>query len=163
MSYRPSAKPPVGRWAAFLHAQRRQRDWSQQRAFKELREGLGLSENSRASYVNIDMGVREPTEKEAAFLVQFFGREPDEAAASGGEVAEGSDLAAAINRQAAAIEAQTKAINLLVAALARQEWPGAVAEAFVRATGLDQELGEPRDLPQPRLPSPAGRVPVGSR
>lgn len=74
--YEVPRQPPKGRWAAFLHRQRKARDWSQTRAFEELREGLGFGPKSRASYVAIDSGKREPTRDEAAFLADYFGETP---------------------------------------------------------------------------------------
>lgn len=76
MTYRPPSATPRGRWAAFLHQQRRERDWSQQQAFEALHEGLGLGPRSRASYVALDMGDRQPKPHEAAFLGSYFGAEP---------------------------------------------------------------------------------------
>lgn len=75
--YRPPVRPPRGSWALFLHRQRRKRNWSQQQAFQELREGLRLSPASRASYVALDMGDRQPRPAEAAFLTEFFDASPD--------------------------------------------------------------------------------------
>lgn len=60
MPYRPPSTPPKGRWAVFLHEERRARDWNQTQAFEALREGLRLGQKSRASYVALDMGARQP-------------------------------------------------------------------------------------------------------
>ncbi len=78
MTYRPSSRPPQGRWALFLHEQRRSRDWSQSQAFEALRAVLGLGPRSRASYLALDMGDREPRAGEQAALVAFFGAEPSD-------------------------------------------------------------------------------------
>lgn len=76
--YRPPARLPKGKWALFLHRQRRKRGWSQQQAFEELHRGLRLGPKSRASYSAIDMGDREPKPHEQRFLTQFFESGPDD-------------------------------------------------------------------------------------
>ena len=63
MGYRPSAKPAAGRWGIALDRYRRAKDWSQQRGFEQLREGLRLGPKSRASYVALEHG-QEPTSQQ---------------------------------------------------------------------------------------------------
>lgn len=60
---------------------RRDRDLSQTQAFELVYEALHLSPKSRASYIAIDMGDRQPEEAEAAVLAEEFGwpEETDEA------------------------------------------------------------------------------------
>lgn len=57
---------------------RRTRDWSQQQAFEELRDGLGLGPKSRASYIKMDMGPRPPNVRQQEYLVAYFGQTPDD-------------------------------------------------------------------------------------
>lgn len=57
---------------------RRTRDWSQQQAFEELRQGLGLGPKSRASYIKLDMGPRPPNVRQQEYLVAYFGQTPDD-------------------------------------------------------------------------------------
>lgn len=78
--YVPLSRPPRGAWARHIQAKRREWGWSQQHAFERLRDGLHLGPKSRASYVKIDEGGRQPTEDEAAYLASVFGWPEDEAA-----------------------------------------------------------------------------------
>lgn len=73
---------------------RRTRDWSQQQAFEELREGLGLGPKSRASYIKLDMGPRPPNVRQQEYLVAYFGQTPDDPIVS--PSSEGDQLVAAI-------------------------------------------------------------------
>jgi hypothetical protein len=99
---------------------RRERDWSQQQAFRALYAGLRLSENSRASYVALDMGDRQPRASEREFLIAYFGAGPSDADAepSVATVAGDTDrLIAAGDRHTEAITAalkrQTEALTAL--------------------------------------------------
>lgn len=99
--YRPPSRAPKGAWANHLHAIRRERDLSQTQAFELVYEGLGISPKSRAVYLAIDMGDRQPSKTEAEYLASVFGW-PSEAVEP---PVTPDTLAAAINRQAAALEA----------------------------------------------------------
>jgi hypothetical protein len=116
VSYRPPSRPPKGAWAIHLHSVRRERGLSQQQAFELVQADLGLSPKSRAVYVAIDMGDRQPTPAEKAVLAARWGwpteadTDPDAA----------SDQAALI----AALDRQTSAITNLVEELRRQRAGG---------------------------------------
>ena len=75
--YRPPKDEPKGRWARHLHEQRRLRDLSQMQAFELVYERMEWSPKSRASYVAIDMGTRQPSPAEATILGAEFGWPPD--------------------------------------------------------------------------------------
>jgi hypothetical protein len=75
--YRPPKDEPKGRWARHLHEQRRLRDLSQMQAFELLFERMSWSPKSRASYVAIDMGTRQPSPSESTILGAEFGWPPD--------------------------------------------------------------------------------------
>lgn len=106
--YRPPSRPPRGARATHLHAVRRDRDLSQTQAFELVYAGLGISPKSRAVYLAIDMGDRQPTATEAEYLASVFGwpSEPTEATESG------DPLVAALTRQSAAIEALVEELRL---------------------------------------------------
>lgn len=57
---------------------RKDRDWSQTKAFEELRDGLHFGPKSRSAYIALDMGRRVPTTDEQKFLVSYFGKSPDD-------------------------------------------------------------------------------------
>jgi hypothetical protein len=114
---------------------RQDREWSQQQGFEELREGLHLGPKSRAAYAAIDMGQRPPTPDEAAFLIAYFGKGPD-------DIPETADPVEPPDALIAALTAQTEAISALVTRLDR----------------LIGWVGERSDDPLPRmLASPKGR------
>jgi transcriptional regulator with XRE-family HTH domain len=76
--YRPPSRPPRGRWAQWLHRRRRELGLSQTQAFERLlAAGMPWSPKSRATYVAIDMGDRQPRPDEAEILARVFGK-PDE-------------------------------------------------------------------------------------
>lgn len=109
--YRPPSKEPKGRWARHIHAKRRELGWSQTRGFEAVREGMGLSEKSRAAYIAVDMGDRQPTAKEEAALIAVYGipEEPQDAL----EATETPDgLVEAIRAQTAAMLALVEEIRL---------------------------------------------------
>lgn len=89
VSYRPPSKAPRGAWAKHLHQIRRERALSQQQAFELVQAAWGVSPKSRAVYVSIDMGDRQPREDEAAVLAAEFGwpSEQDAPAAAGTDIA----------------------------------------------------------------------------
>lgn len=124
--YRPPSRPPRGAWAKFLHRERQRRDWSQSQAFEQLREGLGLGVRSRASYVALDMGDRQPHPEEVAFLETFFGASPSD------EPEPIAALPADLSAVVAALDRQTAVIADLVAVLRERTLPAVDPEA-VRA------------------------------
>jgi hypothetical protein len=91
--YRPPSRPPKGRWARWLHHVRRQRDWSQTQAFEALlAAGMAWSPKSRASYLAIDMGDREPKADEIPILTRVFGAPDDSVVAPQEEHVSGDRL-----------------------------------------------------------------------
>jgi len=102
--YRPPIRPPVGAWANHLHSQRIDRRLSQTQAFELVRERLSLSPKSRAVYVALDMGDRQPRPEEAAVLASEFGWPPEGTSAPTGATESGDPLVAALRDQTAAIE-----------------------------------------------------------
>jgi hypothetical protein len=122
---------------------RKERNWSQQRAFEALREGLGFGPKSRASYAAIDMGKRPPTMGESAFLVSYFGKSPDDLP----EVPEPTEPVDAL---VAALTAQTEAISALVTrldSLAATAIREGVADGVAQAV-LDPTVGASLALPR---------------
>lgn len=118
VSYRQSATEPKGRWARYLHQMRRELDWSQQQAFETLRDGLQLGPKSRASYVAIDMGKRQPTVGEQQFLVRYFGKSPDDFPDIQEPAEQADPLVAALRGQTAAISALVDQIGAAFAIIA---------------------------------------------
>jgi hypothetical protein len=121
---------------------REDRGWSQKYTHEQLHEGLGLKRDSRASYDRLERGPTPPSPDQQKFLIQFYGKSPD-------------DLPDIVERPEPkdelieALRAQTDAITALADAIAkdrdeRKEWE----------TGLLEGL---RDLAQ----SAQGRGPSG--
>lgn len=106
VSYRPPSRPPTGAWAIHLHSVRRERGLSQQQAFELVQPALGISPKSRAVYVALDMGRRQPNEDEARVLAAEFGWPPEGIEAD----AVATDQAAIVT----ALDRQTDAITALV-------------------------------------------------
>lgn len=129
-SYRPPSREPKGRWARHIHAVRRARGWSQTAGFEAVREGMGLSPKSRAAYIAVDMGERQPTPKEEAALIAVYGL-PPEASEMPLEATESGDALVE------AIRAQTKAMLALVAAI-----EGERAERVAWETGVVASIRE---------------------
>lgn len=120
MGYRPPSAEPEGKWANAIHAKRRADGLSQTAAFKLLRGQLNLSENSRAAYVALDMGEREPREHEEKILAAWLGYWPEDPTDAtsppkgdtpGGLVAALEDQTKALNRLADQVEALVKAYS----------------------------------------------------
>jgi hypothetical protein len=106
---------------------RRDLDWSQQQAFEALRDGLKLGPKSRASYIAIDMGKRAPTLKEQEFLVDYFGKSPDDFPDEPGPTERTDVLVAALRGQTDAISALVAELRLTAAIrratdAERQDW-----------------------------------------
>jgi hypothetical protein len=103
VSYRPPSRPPKGAWAIHLHAVRRERNLSQQQAFEQVQAALGISPKSRAVYVALDMGDRQPTDTEASVLAAEYGWPTEQPAVpvESGTAA----IVAAIDRQTAIMAA----------------------------------------------------------
>lgn len=143
--YRPPNRPPKGAWATHLHAIRRERDLSQVQAFELVQEGLGLSPKSRAVYIAIDMGDRQPKPEEAEYLASVFGwpsaaTEPTES---------GDPLVAALTRQSEAIEALVALLTPLVSDQASRL---SEAESLLARLSAQAFAG----APTPRAPRAAG-------
>lgn len=118
--YRPPSTEPKGRWARHIHAFRRAQGWSQTRGFEATREGLGLSEKSRAAYIAIDQGLREPKPSEEEALAAVYGWPSDEPApevALEGQAAMLAEIRALRLAVEAQTEAQTRGMASLGAAL----------------------------------------------
>lgn len=141
--YRPPARAPRGAWATHLHSQRRERDLSQTQAFELVAVGLGLSPKSRAVYAAIDMGDRQPRAEEAEYLASVFGWPPEGTADASGATETPDALVSAL-------QAQTAAINALVAELQQEREDGRdVATAFDRAASRLLEVLRPGDSGAP--------------
>lgn len=102
--YRPPSRSPRGAWARHIHEKRRDRGLSQSAAFELLYEGLGLSPRSRSAYLAIDMGDRQPNEREAAYLASVFGWPSTDVPEAAGATESNEVLVAAIDRQTAMLE-----------------------------------------------------------
>lgn len=140
--YRPPSAEPRGRWARHIHAKRREWGWSQTRGFEAVREGLGLSEKSRAAYITLDMGPREPNEVEAAALAAVYGY-PPEATTTGLEATESGDSLA-------------QAINALVVELRAMREERELVEARLRALEAERRHAQPEDAALPERSAPRG-------
>ena len=116
--YRPPSTEPRGKWARAIHAKRRSDGISQTGAFEVLGERLGLGPKSRAAYVAIDLGLRQPTEAEAAVLAEWLGAYPSDDMERSGRDDTPPDLSALLaklDRQAEVIDRLAAAIELLMA------------------------------------------------
>lgn len=123
MSYRPSASPPVTRWALHLDGVMRERGWSRVRLFEEVGGELGYSPKSRSGFLPL-LADKEPTAAQADVLRRHFGeppelQEPAPDSRAHGEGA-GSELVEAIRLQTAALLEQTTAMRELVAEIRAQ-------------------------------------------
>lgn len=115
-----------GKWGTFLVDQREARNWTQEEAFGKLRGGLGLGPKSRSAYVMLERGTREPAPAEQRFLVDFYRAEPVEPPApTEGNAA----MVAALNRQAAAMEALTARLEQLLIGPA-DGWTAVLADSI---------------------------------
>ena len=56
---------------------REERGWSQQRAFEQLHEALGLGPRSRASYISLEKS-REPDPDQQEAIAEFYKARPNE-------------------------------------------------------------------------------------
>ena len=141
--YRPPSSEPRGRWAQHLHAERKARNWSQTRAFEELREGLRLSPRSRSAYIAVDMGKRQPTQAEAEYLASVFGWPPDGPPEPLEQAQAPADLIAALMAQTAAINALVARLDSLASEAIREGVLDALGEA-----GVTRDVaGSPGELP----------------
>lgn len=107
---------------------------SQTGAFELLGPRLGLGPKSRQSYINLDMGDRQPTEAEAKVLADWLGGYPVEG--SVGTEDAPADLAAAIRDltdELAAIRAERQAWSRGVLEVIRAFDGGQVPEALLNA------------------------------
>ena len=145
--YRPPSTEPRGKWARAIHRKRRADGLSQQAAFEVLAERLGFSLKSRAAYVALDMGTRQPTEAEAIVLADWLGGYPDDEpmAASGHDT---PDVAALLAR----VDSLVGLVEKLVAQNARlmDDWTPPEDPIVARATDALREAEEAaaRERPQ---------------
>jgi len=142
--YRPSKDEPKGRWARHLHERRRLDNLSQMQAFELVQERMGWSRKSRASYVAIDMGTRQPRPEETTILAEEFGWPPDPEIDND---LEDPTLAAALNAMAAelaAIRAERAAWQHGVVAVLRAYADGQVPAALLDALAPQLPVGAPR-------------------
>lgn len=132
---------------------RKDRDWSQTRAFEELREGLHFGPKSRSAYIALETGQRQPTTDEQKYLIGYFGKTPD-------DVPEPIRAPNPMLEVADAIRAQTEAINALVGLL--EPLVSTAGERVdIRLGALEAELQSLRA--RPRAGGPQGPpVPDGS-
>jgi hypothetical protein len=141
MSYRPSSNPPVTRWARHLDTVMRERQWSRVRLFEEIAPDMGWSPKSRSAMLPL-LEDREPTPAQADVLARHFGEPPEsqEPPADSAHTEAGGSLAlaAAIDRQSAAMEAQARAFVMLAESIDRaaQGVTGRVAGFEELLTGL---------------------------
>lgn len=137
--YRPPSDQPRGQWARFLHARRKERGWSQTKAFDELYVGLKLSPKSRTSYINLDMGKRQPKPHEAAFLTDYFGAAPDDAPEPVEATESPADLLQAVSVLLEEIRAERRA---------RVEWETGFLEAMRELVRAAVPSGDPEPAPR---------------
>lgn len=153
MSYRPPSRPPVGGWAKHLHKIRRERDLSQQQAFELVSEGLHLSPKSRAVYIALDMGDRQPRPDEAEYLATVFGWPEEQDTPT--PAADQAALIAALTRQAEALERQTAAIDALVVQMTRvAEGQVGMGSVLAEIAGLALGIPAPQGSPSESQPPP---------
>lgn len=130
--FRPLVKEPTTRWGRWLVAKRKERGWSQTKAFEELHEGLRLSPKSRTSYRALEEG-RQPKPHEAAYLTRVFGAPPaDMEPEPQVEPADMTALVAALDRQTEAISRLVSRLDVLASSAIRE----GVAEALREAEGF---------------------------
>ena len=96
--YRPPSTEPRGKWARAIHAKRRSDGMSQTGGFEVLGKRLGLGPKSRAAYVAIDLGLRQPTDAEAAILADWLGGYPSDDMAAPGAAPQPPGVAAYLSR-----------------------------------------------------------------
>lgn len=131
MRYRDPSKRPSSAWGVFLDRMARERDWSQTRMFEELHAGLGMSPKSRAAYLDILAGKRDPSPGQAQYLRSYFRDGPLDELVEERVGTQQADLIAAL-------AAQTEALNRLVASLDRLVVPAVAAgiQDGLRAAGV---------------------------
>lgn len=149
--YRPPSTEPRGKWARAIHRKRRADGLSQQAAFELLGPRLGFGPKSRAAYVALDLGSRQPTEHESEVLAEWLGAYPEDIAAGEGRDTSSSP---ADPRLYQLLEDQSRAFNRLAAAIERMVAqplvvPPEVAEAMHRAVA-ELEPPEPGTSSPPR-------------
>jgi hypothetical protein len=150
MSYRPSSNPPVTAWARHLDTVMRERGWSRVRLFEEIGAEMGWSPKSRSAMLPL-LEDREPTPAQAEVLARHFGQpEPQESPEAAHTISGDSLVAAAIDRQTAAIEAQTRMLALVLSRLAPSADVPELDELVAQRTY--DELQRPRSLPDPARP-----------
>jgi hypothetical protein len=163
--YRPPSSEPQGKWAHAIHRKRRSDGISQTGAFELLGAKLGLGPKSRAAYVAIDMGEREPTEAESKVLVEWLGYYPEDNDAG----TDGSDTTvsvpaaylARIDSLVAELQADRALIRELLGML-RPLSQEDVARAAARAELAAREAPTPMSDPSPDRPD-SGEGPTPSR
>lgn len=155
--YHTPDRAPKGTWAVHIHEQRRKRGLSQTQAFNLVRERLHLSPSSRATYIALDMGDRQPRQEEAEVLAAEFGWPPEptpaplETTESRGSVAEAIDRqTAALKEMAAAIRDRDAPLELLLRGLI--EVQAAQSEHILSLEKVVQRLFERGNPTSPGLP-----------
>lgn len=114
--YRPPSTEPRGKWAQAIHRKRRSDGMSQTGAFEVLGPRLGMGPKSRAAYVAIDLGLRQPTDAEAQVLVDWLGAYPSDMEAPGPDTTDPgvSALLQALTAQTAAMTALVNRLDQLL-------------------------------------------------
>lgn len=146
--YRPPSREPRGTWARAIHEKRRRDGISQTGGFEVLGPRLGLGPKSRQSYINLDMGDREPTAAEAAVLAEWLGGYPVDNPSAGVEANAPADLILALTAQTTAINRLIDRLDSLASAAIRDGVMDALREA-----GLGPTDGESPPAP-PLSPQP---------
>jgi len=160
--YRPPSREPHGKWARAIHQKRRSDGISQTGAFELLGPRLGLGPKSRQSWINLDMGDREPTPKESEVLAEWLGYFPEDSTEGSvaSSAADPSDLA----RLYELLETQARAISQLAQAIAGMPtWTPAQWQAAQEAVAeLEAEVRTQAPLPESD-PAPSGASPSAAR
>lgn len=115
--YRHPTKPPVTAWARHLDQVMRDRAWSQTQFFEAVGPAMGYSPKSRSAVLGLLID-KEPNAAQARVLRELFG-EPAEAPVAEPTPSRDDLLAAAIDRQTAAMEAQATAFTRLAESIDR--------------------------------------------
>lgn len=142
----PAQRGVVGNW---LRQQRMERGWETARkALHNLKlAGIDIHESV---YREWESGARLPADERLAELVAFYGSSPYAPPADSAHTDAGGALVEAINRQTAAIEAQTQMLALVLSRLV----PGAGEPELdeLAAQRMYDELRRPRSVPAPAKP-----------
>lgn len=134
--YRPPTKPLATAWARHLDRVMRTRDLSQTNVFDSVREAMGYAPTSRSAVLRV-FSDRDPSPELAAELTRLYGAPEPEVPAPVAEVepSERAMLAAAMDRQSAAMEVQAAAFTRLAESIDQ-----AASSVTGRVAGFDDLL-----------------------